>query len=135
MLSAPVVAVVLLSATLHAGWNVAVRAGGDRRRETALLVAGGSLIAFVLLPFLPLLPVAAWPYLLVSSVLNGLYFVLIAEAYAHGGVALAYPLMRGVAPMLTLIAAWLLLGEAARGRPGSAWRRSAPAWSAGAPPR
>ena len=38
--------------------------------------------------------------------------MLIAEAYARGGVALAYPLMRGVAPMLALIAAWLLLGEA-----------------------
>ena len=76
MLSAPVVAVVLLAATLHAGWNVVVRAGGDRRRETALLVVGGSLIAVVLLPFLPLLPAAAWPYLIVSSGLNGLYFVL-----------------------------------------------------------
>jgi drug/metabolite transporter (DMT)-like permease len=60
----------------------------------------------------------ALPYLLVSSVLNGLYFVLISEAYAHGGVALAYPLMRGMAPMLTLIAAWLLLGEAL---PAVAW--------------
>ncbi len=112
MLSAPVVAAVLLAAILHAGWNVVVRAGGDRRRETSLLVAGGSVIAVVVLPFLPLLPAAAWPYLLVSSVLNALYFVLIAEAYARGGVALAYPLMRGVAPMVTLIAAWLLLGEA-----------------------
>jgi drug/metabolite transporter (DMT)-like permease len=111
VLSAPVVAVVLLSAALHAGWNVAVRAGGDRRRETALLVVGGSLIACVLLPFLPLPPAAAWPYLIVSAGLNALYFVLIAEAYARGGVALAYPLMRGVAPMLTLFAAWLLLGE------------------------
>jgi drug/metabolite transporter (DMT)-like permease len=118
VLSAPVVGVVLLSAILHAGWNVVVRAGGDRRRETALLVAGGSLIAIVLLPFLPMLPVVAWPYLLVSSALNGLYFVLISEAYARGGVALAYPLMRGVAPMLTLIAAWLLLGEAL---PAVAW--------------
>jgi drug/metabolite transporter (DMT)-like permease len=118
VLSAPVVAVVLLSAILHAGWNVVVRAGGDRRREASLLVAGGSVIAVVLLPFLPLPPAAAWPHLLVSSVLNGLYFVLIAEAYARGGVALAYPLMRGVAPMLTLIAAWLLLDEAL---PATAW--------------
>jgi drug/metabolite transporter (DMT)-like permease len=110
-MSAPVVAVVLVSAVLHAGWNVLVRAGGDRRRETALLVSGGSVIAVAVLPFLPALPAVAWPYLLVSSLLNGLYFVLIAEAYAVGGVALAYPLMRGVAPMFTLLAAWLLLGE------------------------
>jgi drug/metabolite transporter (DMT)-like permease len=112
VLSAPVVGIVLLSAILHAGWNVVVRAGGDRRRETALLLVGGSLIAFALLPFLPRLPAVALPYLLVSAALNGLYFVLIAEAYAHGGVALAYPLMRGVAPMLTLVTSWLVLGEA-----------------------
>jgi drug/metabolite transporter (DMT)-like permease len=40
------------------------------------------------------------------------YFVLIAEAYTRGGVALAYPLMRGTAPMLTALAAWVLVGEA-----------------------
>jgi drug/metabolite transporter (DMT)-like permease len=112
MLSAPVVAVVLLAAILHAGWNVAVRAGADRRRESMLMLGGGTLIAVVVLPFLAVPPAAAWPYLIASSVLNGVFFILIAEAYAHGGVALAYPLMRGVAPMMTLLGAWLLLGEA-----------------------
>ncbi|HME20576.1 MAG TPA: EamA family transporter [Acetobacteraceae bacterium] len=111
MLSARVVAVVLLAAALHAGWNVVVRAGSDRRRESALLLAGGTLIAIVALPFLPVPPAAAWPYLVISSVLNGVFFVMLAEAYAHGGVALAYPLMRGVAPMITLLGSWLLLGE------------------------
>src|ERR1700722_14804677 len=111
MLSAPLVAIVLLAATLHAGWNVLVRSGRDRRQETALMLMGGTVWAIVLLPFLPGLPVACWPYLLMSSVLNGVFFILIAEAYSRGGIALAYPVMRGVAPMLTLVAAWLVLGE------------------------
>jgi drug/metabolite transporter (DMT)-like permease len=111
MLSPSVIAVVLLAALLHAGWNVVVRAGADRRRETALVVAGGAVLAGVLLPFLPLPPAAAWRYLLTSAALNTVYFVLIAEAYARGGVALAYPLMRGVAPMLAALAAWGLIGE------------------------
>lgn len=118
MLSAPVVAVVLFSAILHAGWNVAVRAGRDRRRETVLMIGGGVLVAAAVLPFLPFPPATAWPYLITSGLLNALYYVLIAGAYAHGGVALAYPLMRGVAPMLTLFAAWLLLGETL---PAAAW--------------
>jgi drug/metabolite transporter (DMT)-like permease len=113
-----IVAVVLLAAMLHAGWNVAVRAGSDRRREAALMLGGGVVLAVVLLPFLPVLPAAAWPYVLISSLLNGAFFILVAEAYAHGGVALAYPLMRGVAPMLTLITSWLVLGEAL---PALAW--------------
>ncbi len=105
MLSAPVVGIVLLSATLHAGWNIVVRAGSDRRRESVLLLGGGAVLAFLLLPFLPGLPMACWPYVAFSALTNGIYFILIAEAYVHGGVALAYPLMRGVAPMLTLITA------------------------------
>jgi drug/metabolite transporter (DMT)-like permease len=48
---------------------------------------------------------------LTSAALNGVFFILIAEAYSHGGIALAYPLMRGVAPMMTMTGAWLLFGE------------------------
>lgn len=111
MLPAHVVAIVLLAAALHAGWNVLVRSGRDRRQETALLLIGGTVWAIVLLPFLPGLPPACWPYLLTSSVLNGVFFILVAEAYSRGGIALAYPVMRGVAPMLTLITARFVLGE------------------------
>jgi hypothetical protein len=71
VLSPHVVAAVLLAATLHAGWNVVVRAGSDRRRETALLLGGGAVIAVVVLPFLPGLPIFCWPYVLASSLLNG----------------------------------------------------------------
>jgi drug/metabolite transporter (DMT)-like permease len=39
------------------------------------------------------------------------YFSLVAAAYARGSVSLAYPLMRGVAPALVAVAAWLVLGE------------------------
>ncbi len=38
-------AAVLLGAMLHAGWNVAVRRGRDRAFETALVVAGGVVLA------------------------------------------------------------------------------------------
>lgn len=118
MLSPSVIVAVLFAALLHATWNIVVRAGVDRRRETALVVAGGAVLACAMLPFLPLPPLATWRYLLTSAALNAVYFVLIAEAYARGGVALAYPLMRGVAPMLAALAAWRLIGEAL---PLAAW--------------
>jgi hypothetical protein len=81
VLSARVVAVVLLAAVLHAGWNVAVRAGTDRRRESLLMPGGGTLIGIAVLPFLSVPPLEAWPYLIASSVPNGVFFILIAEAY------------------------------------------------------
>ena len=104
-------AAVLGGALLHAIWNVALRAGRDRRRETALLAGMAALLAAALLPSQPLPLPAAWPHVALSMALHGLYYALMAEAYARGGVALAYPLMRGVAPMLASLTAWLLLGE------------------------
>ena len=105
------VAAALFGALLHATWNVAVRAGRDQRHEVALLVTSSTLIAAVLLPFLPQPARAAWPFLGASAVLHVGYFVLIAEAYTRGGVSLAYPLMRGTAPMLTTVLGWAVLGE------------------------
>ena len=102
---------VLIGAALHATWNVAIRAGGDRRRETALLAVAAAVLAAAALPFLRLPLAASWPNLVVTAALHGVYYALIAEAYARGGVALAYPIMRGSAPVLTTLAAWGLLGE------------------------
>ena len=103
---------VLGSAVLHAGWNVAVRAQRDRRREMALMVVGAVVIGAAVLPFLTPPDRASWPYLGVSAVLHVLYFILIGEAYSRGGVALAYPLMRGTAPMLTACFMVAVFGEA-----------------------
>jgi hypothetical protein len=93
LLSPAVVAVMLFTALLHAGWNVVVRDGTDRRRETALLVCGATVLAVLILRFLPLPPIAVGRYLLTSARLQTVYFILIAEAYAHGGMALAHPLI------------------------------------------
>ncbi len=111
MLPLPVLLAVLLGAALHAAWNVGVRAGGDRRRETALVVVGAAALSALTLPFLPLPRPAAWPYLATSATVHVGYFWLLAAAYTRGSVALAYPLMRGAAPALTAVAAWLVLGE------------------------
>ena len=111
-LSPVVLAAVLSSAVLHAGWNVAVRAQRDRRREMALMVMGAAAICFAVLPFLTPPDRASWPYLGVSGVLHVLYFILIGEAYSRGGVSLAYPLMRGTAPLMTACFAVGVLGEA-----------------------
>jgi drug/metabolite transporter (DMT)-like permease len=104
-------AAVLLGAALHASWNLLVRAGRDRNRETSLVVAGATLLAIGILPFLPQPDRAAWPFLGISATLHVVYFALIAEAYTRGEVSLAYPLMRGTAPVLTAVLACALLGE------------------------
>jgi drug/metabolite transporter (DMT)-like permease len=111
LLSPSVAAVVLLAAALHASWNVAIRGGSDRRSGTAWLAVAAAVLSALVLPFLPPPAAAAWPNIAISGVLHVVYYILVAEAYTHGGVALAYPLMRGSAPLLTTLAAWVLLGE------------------------
>lgn len=111
MLSGAVFAVVLCGAALHAVWNVTVRGASDRRREMALVVSGAALVACVLLAIFPAVNVAAVPYIIASGLIHVVYFALVAEAYAYGAVALAYPIMRGTAPALSAIVAALLFGE------------------------
>ena len=41
-----------------------------------------------------------------------IYIVLVSKAYKHGDMSLAYPLMRGTAPLLVALASGPLIGEA-----------------------
>lgn len=102
---------VLFSALLHASWNAIVRINGDRLAVVTLLATFGALIAAPGLLFLPVPPAAAWPWLIASMLLHIGYNVFLANAYAHGELGKVYPLARGTAPLVTLIASLALVGE------------------------
>lgn len=106
-----VMLVVLLSALLHAGWNALVRASGDKLLSTLLIVWGAGALSLPFLPWLPLPAAASWPFLLASVLIHGVYFTLVAWAYQHADLSLAYPLMRGTAPALTAVAALFVLQD------------------------
>ncbi|MEK9951236.1 MAG: EamA family transporter [Curvibacter sp.] len=110
-MSTEVLAVVLFSALLHAGWNAAVRASADKLAASWQVVCGAALCALPLLFILPLPAPASWPFLFASGLIHVLYFALVARAYQGTGLGLAYPLMRGSAPVLTAAAAALWLHE------------------------
>jgi len=102
---------VLLAALLHAGWNAMIKGGGDVLLDTAGIVAGAMLIA---LPFLFVVPppaAAAWPYIGASVAAHLAYYWLMVSAYRAGDLSLVYPLMRGVAPLVTAVAGIAVLGE------------------------
>ena len=108
-MSYEVMAVVLGSALLHAGWNALVRSSRDKFLASLHVVCGAAAIALVLLPGLPLPAAPSWPWLLASALIHVAYFTLVARAYHGAELGFAYPLMRGTAPVLTaLAAAWLL---------------------------
>lgn len=106
-----VMLLVLLGAALHAGWNALVKSGADKFLDTVLVATGAAAIAAVALPFLPAPAPASWPWLAASVAIHIAYFGLVAAAYRAGDMGVAYPLMRGTAPLLVALLGGTLLGE------------------------
>lgn len=111
-----VTAAVLAAALLHAVWNALIKSSRDIVLDTALVVAGAALIAALLLPWLPAPLRPSWPYLAASAVVHQGYFALLAAAYRRGDLSFAYPLMRGLPPLLVALGGLVLLPD-----PRSAW--------------
>jgi drug/metabolite transporter (DMT)-like permease len=51
-----------------------------------------------------------WPFLLAGSVLQLLYYLLLAYAYTHGELSVVYPVARGLAPVFVLVGAVVVTG-------------------------
>lgn len=110
-MSLTVIAIILASALMHAGWNAVLRFRGDRIALMTMLAAMSALIALPGLFVVDFPRPEAWPWLALSVALHLGYNVFLANAYAHGELGQIYPLARGSAPMLTLAASILILGE------------------------
>ena len=110
-----VFAAVLAAALVHAGWNVLVKGAADKLAMTISVAIGAGVVAMAILPFLPLPMPESWPFLGVSVLLQSVYYLLIARAYRVADMSLAYPLMRGAAPVVVAIAGIVLFSEALTG--------------------
>ena len=73
--------IVLFAAVRHATWNAVVKGGDDKVLTTILVAGSGAAIAILLLPFLPAPARPSWPFLAASTVLQIIYYVLIAQVY------------------------------------------------------
>jgi drug/metabolite transporter (DMT)-like permease len=100
----------LASAFVHAAWNLALARARDVEAATAVVL----LLALVVwaLPALLLGGVsgAAAPYIAASAVLELAYFALLAAAYRRAELSVVYPVARGAAPVLLVVAAAAGLG-------------------------
>lgn len=110
-MSLSIFCLVLFAALMHAGWNAIVKGATDKLMTTVLVSGFAALIAAIALPFLPAPAAASWPFLVVSPLLQALYFALVARCYHVSDMSQAYPLMRGAAPLLVAVAGALWLGE------------------------
>ena len=88
-----------------------IKGGGDVLLDTAAIVAGAGIVG---LPFLLIVPppdAASWPYIATSIAIHVAYYYLMINAYRSGDLSLVYPLMRGVAPLITAVLGMILLRE------------------------
>jgi drug/metabolite transporter (DMT)-like permease len=102
---------VLLAAAFHAGWNAIVKIDLDRFLSVTLISLAAGMVALVLLPFVIEPQAAAWPLLLVSSLLHTGYKLFLIRAYRAGDLGQVYPIARGAAPLLVSMIMLLGFGE------------------------
>ena len=110
---------VLAAALIHAGWNLLLKRVGS---QGPLVWVSLALSCLLYAPIVWLLDrhrlgnLSGFAYLglLVSGVLQAAYFIALNHTYRHADYSLAYPMIRGSAPLLAFAGAMLWLGE----RPG-----------------
>ena len=116
-MSIDALALVVIAAVLHAGWNFPLKkcGGGIGVLTLSAIVATVALTPFSLL----LIFATSFTFtptmigvILGSGVLHLIYFLLLDRAYRSGGdLSVVYPLARATGPLLTIIVATLVFGE------------------------
>ena len=109
-------ALVMLAAILHAIWNIAAKhVGGDQRFSllTSLLVSVLWLPAGLWFGWqeVPRWGWPEWAAVILSAGVHLFYFNALLTGYRLADLTVVYPLARGSAPLLSVVAAVLLLGE------------------------
>jgi drug/metabolite transporter (DMT)-like permease len=108
---ADVTVLVLLAALMHASWNALVKASPSKFLDVIAINGASGLIAALVLPLMPGIDWACWPWLVASVLIHLVYFAAVVGAYHFGDLSQAYPIMRGCAPMLVALLGIVLLGE------------------------
>jgi drug/metabolite transporter (DMT)-like permease len=106
-----VAVIVLLSAALHAAWHALVKVRGDQIVGMTVVVNAGALVGLCALPWVPLPQPAAWPFLAAALPAHLAFFLALAYAYRVGDFSQAYPIARGVNPLLVALGAFVVAGE------------------------
>jgi drug/metabolite transporter (DMT)-like permease len=100
----------LAAALVHAIWNLLLSGEEDTHSATAVAIAFGVIVFAPVAALSWRLQPGAVPYIAASSVLEAVYLVLLASAYAVAAMSFVYPIARGSAPVLVLIISAVALG-------------------------
>jgi drug/metabolite transporter (DMT)-like permease len=114
--SAAVLALVVAGAIAHAAWNLTMKRAETSGSSFLWLAFGVGALVFAPFGVQSLVETGAdlgrWAlFAAVSGILQVGYFFMLQSAYSRSDVSVVYPLARGTAPLISVIAAFVLLGE------------------------
>ena len=101
---------MIVSGAAHATVNAVLKSGDDKMSSRALIDGFSALIVLPAAFFLAL-PGHAWGWLAASGAIHLVYLFSLIKAFERADMLVAYPLMRGLAPMLASAVAVGLLHE------------------------
>lgn len=105
------IVLALTAAVFHAGWNLIVKSAPDRVLGAWVVSTGGGLINVVVLAVIGLPDRSVWWLIVLSSVVQTAYMILLGTAYRSGDLSFVFPIARGSAPFFITLTGYLLLGE------------------------
>lgn len=105
------IALCLLSAITVAATNLFVKRGGDVLSTRMVVSIAMALSVLPFAPFVPMPTPQIWAALLLSVMVHWFYQFAMIRALHRGDLSLVFPVMRGLAPLLTAITATFVLQE------------------------
>ena len=110
-MSLAIVFLVLLAGLVHAVWNAMAKGIASQSTSFALMNVGIAIVSWVALPFVGLPRVAAWPFVLASTACHIGYELFLMGSYQRANFSRAYPIARGVAPLLVSMGGLVFASE------------------------
>ncbi len=101
----------LVSAFTLALANFAVKRKGDVLTARMVLSCAMALCVLPFAFFVPPVPAALWPHMIGAVAVHWLYQFAMVRALHRGDLSMVFPVMRGLAPLVTAVLAFALLGE------------------------
>ena len=104
-------ALLVLAAVLHAFSNALIKLSRDKLAFTWWMLTASAILGSPLIFFAGQPRPIGWLIILITGLIEALYFITLTRAYSLGDLSQVYPVARGSAPLFVLLWALVFLGE------------------------
>lgn len=110
-MSLTIVLLVLLAGLIHAVWNALAKGITSQTTSFALMNLGIAVASWSALPFIGVPRAQVWPFVLASVACHIAYELFLMGSYQRANFSRAYPIARGIAPLLVSLGGLVLASE------------------------